>query len=136
VVDLASALSSFIKGEPCFANIVIQQTSPRQAISRHSALHRANFADDSHKLEITPTVGEQTPNFAQAGRLPGLQPTPSTTLAAYNLGSLSGLEMNLSPGQSTEAFLWQGEVPDVWDQISLFRGPFESGELEEHGPGI
>lgn len=114
------------------------ETSPKQAISKHSALYRASFVDDSYKLEIPGTSNIHTANPMTAGRNTTTQPATSTMPDGQDYGGYGGLtEALLGTRDSQDVFPWPVDVPDIWDQVSLFRGPFDSGELDSHasGPG-
>jgi len=131
-MDLRKALNSFANEEPCFTRSASHHTSHRQAITKHSALYRATFTDDSYKLEIPGASGMHTPALSTAGQIPGSQATPTALLESQNLGTFPGLaEGNPGIRGSQDAFSWPRDVPDIWDQISLFRGPFDDAELDD-----
>ena len=82
--------------------------------------------------------GMHTPDSAAVGRSTNTQGAPPAMFENQTFGTYAGLtEVDSGSRESQDAFSWPAAIPDIWDQVSLFRGPFDGGDLEGHatGPG-
>lgn len=135
VDDLSEAVNRFSRGRPGIASLFVDRTASNQAVSKHSALYRACFIDDSFRLEEvhdssdarrrqswtsrmgnTPaSMGQKTPGLeSQSPRNTGRTPDIYTTLTEAAHGA----------HEPHDTFPWSGVVPNMWDPAAL-QGPFE-----------
>ena len=92
--------------------------------------------DDSHRLEIPGSSQDTTVSPETLSRQVVVQPKPLTEIGGQTIGTNTNFteSYNISR-EPQEVFNWPETVPDIWDQLSLFRGPFDPGEIDSHGSG-
>lgn len=129
---MTKALHSFAQGAPLSLAIPVEQTSPQQLVTKHSALYASAFADDLDRLEMRDTTSQASstsphaavPLVNEDGQVP--------------VGNNAGFAEDGAPGQTE--FAWPGLIPDHWDQSPLFQGAFdttvEPADWPHISPGI
>ncbi|KAI6780259.1 uncharacterized protein J7T54_003038 [Emericellopsis cladophorae] len=146
VAELTSAVEAFSLGQSTSPELVpMSCTAMRPHATKHSALYRTNFQDDSYNLEMADPSSEADGQTADRNHLDNAQCSsgsgPEGQAAASHMATqTAGINASMTHAPyATDAqgnSPWAGSGSEIWDQMSLFQGGFNGLELSTDGSAL